>query len=174
MARFRKETVSFCMEIKDIKSILSKGEKLNEFPIKPVSFKGKYYKRVANSNHQMNLTEIANMHLQSLQLSWDAYEAVGISYENLDTDKIDSFFVKVNESGRFRIKGDRISNLQKLNLLKGDKPTNAAKLLFGKEQTLYNIHIGRFKTPSMILEKENRLKRVGGRKDGYWEVLDAK
>lgn len=43
--------------------------KVDEFPIKPVSFKGKYFKRVQNSNHQMNLTEISNMHLQSLQLS---------------------------------------------------------------------------------------------------------
>lgn len=125
---------------------------INEFPIKPVNFKGKYYKRVANSNHQMNLTEISNMHLQSLQLSWDAYEAVDVSYEHLDIQKIDAFLSKVNESGRFRLRGDRISNLQKLNLLKGNNPTNAAKLLFGKEQTLYNIHIGRFKTPSMILD----------------------
>jgi len=49
--------------------------KVGEFPIKPVSFKGRFYKRKANSNHQLNLIEIANMHLQSLQLSWDAYPA---------------------------------------------------------------------------------------------------
>jgi ATP-dependent DNA helicase RecG len=45
--------------------------KVGEFPIKPVSFKGRFFQRKANSNHQMTLTEIANMHLQSLQLSWD-------------------------------------------------------------------------------------------------------
>ena len=126
--------------------------KIDEFPVKPVSFKGKYYKRVSNSNHQMRLTEISNMHLQSLQLSWDAYESVGIRYEDLDTDKIDTFIKKVNETKRFRLVDDRVVNLVKLNLLKELKPTNASKLLFAKEQTLYNIHIGRFKTPSMIID----------------------
>jgi len=42
--------------------------------------------------------------------------------------------------------------IEKLNLLNNNKPTNAAKLLFAKEQTIYNIHIGRFKTPTMILD----------------------
>ena len=42
---------------------------VDEFPVKPVAFRDRYYKRVANSNHRMSLTEIANMHLQSLQLS---------------------------------------------------------------------------------------------------------
>ena len=32
--------------------------KIDEFPIKPVSYQGRYYKRVKNSNHQMNLGEI--------------------------------------------------------------------------------------------------------------------
>lgn len=126
--------------------------RVDEFPIKPVSFKGKYFKRVSNSNHQMNAMEISNMHLQSLQLSWDAYEANDTIFDELDTEKIDKFLAKVNQSGRFRLTGDKIQNLQKLNLLKGTNPTNAAKLLFGKEQTWHNIHIGRFKTPSMILD----------------------
>ena len=45
---------------------------VDEFPVKPVAHKDRYYRRVANSNHRMTLTEIANSHLQSLQLSWDA------------------------------------------------------------------------------------------------------
>jgi ATP-dependent DNA helicase RecG len=34
-----------------------------ENPIKPVSIKGKYYKRISNSNHQLTVNEIANLHL---------------------------------------------------------------------------------------------------------------
>ena len=37
--------------------------RVSEFPVKPISVKGKYYKRVKNSNHQMNLTEISDEHL---------------------------------------------------------------------------------------------------------------
>jgi ATP-dependent DNA helicase RecG len=42
--------------------------KVNEYPVKPVSFKGRYYKRVKNSNHQLSAHEISEIHLQSLQL----------------------------------------------------------------------------------------------------------
>lgn len=127
--------------------------KVNEYPVRPVSCKGKYFKRVENSNHQMNLTEIANMHLQSLQLSWDAYEAYEFSYEDLDVYKIERFLARLKEKGRYRVTQDPIHDLKKLNLLKeNNQPTNAARLLFAKEQTVYNIHLGRFKTPSMILD----------------------
>ena len=127
--------------------------KVDEFPVKPVACKGKYFKRVFNSNHQMNLTEISNMHIQSLQLSWDSYLAPDISMSDLDNEKLDRFFKKIKETGRYSLTGDAFTDLSKLNLLKNDKAlTHAAKLLFVKEMTLYSIHIGRFKTPSMIID----------------------
>ena len=43
-------------------------------------------------------------------------------------------------------------NLRKLKLIDGMQPTNAAYLLFGKESIGYNVHLGRFKTPSMIID----------------------
>ena len=42
-----------------------------EYPVKPVSCRGKYFKRVGNSNHQLSLNEIADLHLQTINLSWD-------------------------------------------------------------------------------------------------------
>ena len=45
---------------------------IQEFPVKPVSTKGRYYKRVASSNHPLSPGEIADLYMQSLQLSWDA------------------------------------------------------------------------------------------------------
>ena len=36
--------------------------KIKEFPIKPVSVKGRYFRRVGNSNRVMNMQEIAQMH----------------------------------------------------------------------------------------------------------------
>ncbi|UUZ68407.1 ATP-binding protein [Polaromonas sp. P2-4] len=44
-----------------------------EFPVKPVSTRGRYYKRIASSNHALALNEIADLYLQSLQISWDAH-----------------------------------------------------------------------------------------------------
>ena len=46
---------------------------VSEHPIKPVSTRGKYFKRVGNSNHLLSVTEVANLHLQTINTSWDYY-----------------------------------------------------------------------------------------------------
>ncbi|PHS41732.1 MAG: ATP-dependent DNA helicase [Sulfurovum sp.] len=76
---------------------------IDEFPVKPVGYKGKYFKRV-------------------------------------------------NDSERFVLSDNIDDSLAKLNLLKENKPTHAAMLLFAKEQNIYNIHVGRFKTASTIID----------------------
>ncbi len=45
------------------------GIRVNEFPVKPLSFKGRFYKRVNNSNHQLSVSEISDVYLQSMQLT---------------------------------------------------------------------------------------------------------
>lgn len=76
-----------------------------------------------------------------------------MTLEKLDFEKIDKFFTKIKESGKFKLSDDRMQNLLKLNLVKeNNKPTYACQLLFAKEQTIYNVHIGRFKTPTMIID----------------------
>jgi ATP-dependent DNA helicase RecG len=45
-----------------------------------------------------------------------------------------------------------IEALKKLKLIINDKPTNAAYLLFAKDIPPYNVHIGRFKTASTIID----------------------
>ncbi|WP_199878470.1 ATP-binding protein [Flavobacterium sp. RSP49] len=92
------------------------------------------------------------MSLQSLQLSWDSYPAQGKSLEDLDSYKVTVFIEKVNATGRFKLDGSWIENLQKLKLVDAKGITNAAWLLFGKETTGYNVHLGRLKTPSLIID----------------------
>ena len=123
-----------------------------EFPVKPVSTRGRYFKRVASSNHQLNAGEIADLYMQSLQLSWDAYEAPGTSLEALSTPKIQRFIRLVNEHGRFSLDGEPVAALQKLNYIVNGHPTWAAMLLFAEEPLRHHIHIGRFKAPSMIID----------------------
>ncbi|MCL0074431.1 putative DNA binding domain-containing protein, partial [Dehalococcoidia bacterium] len=48
---------------------------IKEFPIKPVSVKGKYFRRIGNSNRIMNMQEIAQMHFHSVGMSWDKLPA---------------------------------------------------------------------------------------------------
>ena len=44
---------------------------ITEYPIKPVSIQGRYYKRIDTSNHLLSANEVANMHLQTINSSWD-------------------------------------------------------------------------------------------------------
>ncbi len=123
-----------------------------EFPVKPVACKGRYFKRVKNSNHLLSPTEIADLSLSSLQLSWDSYPAHGFAIQDLDIHKIEKFIAKVNAVGRFRLEGTAYECLEKLRLINKSTVTNAAVLLFSKNDSIYNVHLGRFKTPSMIID----------------------
>ena len=126
---------------------------VSEYPIKPVAMQGRYFKRVQNANHLLSAMEIANMSLQSLQVSWDSYPAYGKTLEDLDVEAVGRFIAKVNAGGRLSLNGQTwVDNLRKLKLIDGMQPTNAAYLLFGKDNIGYNVHMGRFKTPSMIID----------------------
>lgn len=50
--------------IRDEKTVVSLS--IIEYPVKPVSSRGRFYKRVSNSNHLMSIDEIANEHLKTL------------------------------------------------------------------------------------------------------------
>ena len=124
-----------------------------EFPVKPVNTRGRYFKRVASSNHQLGLSEISDMYMQSLQLSWDAYVAPNTPIEALALPKIKRFINQVNTSGRFALDDEApMAALEKLKYTVNGQPTWAALLLFAKDPQRHHVHIGRFKTPSMIID----------------------
>ncbi|MGE3550661.1 MAG: helix-turn-helix domain-containing protein, partial [Geobacter sp.] len=100
------------------------------FPVKPVACKGKYFRRTASSNHQMQLSQIADMYLQSLQISWDSYTHAPAGLDDLDLQQIEHFIVEVNDHGRFQLDQSPLAALEKLRLIRGDQPTHAAMLLF--------------------------------------------
>lgn len=122
-----------------------------EYPVKPVAVQGRYYKRVGSSNHLLRVSEISDLFMRSMQYSWDSYPFPGARYEDLNLQSVGKFITKVNTIGRFHLSEDPFEALTKLHLLKDGIPVNAAMLLFSKEDLLYNVHIGRFKTPSLII-----------------------
>lgn len=125
--------------------------RVNEFPVKPLSFKGRFYKRINNSNHQLSVSEISEVYLQSMQYSWDSYPYATATFKDINAEKVEDFIQKVNITGRFNLPFVPKEALMKLRMLKENVPTNAAMILFSKENLLYNVHIGRFKTPSLII-----------------------
>ena len=131
---------------------------ITEYPIKPVSTKGRCFKRVDRSNRVMNAQEIAQIHLHSTGLSWDKYPAKNARLEDLDLEKIKRYMQKAKETGRKRIGADEepVQVLEKMNLINEGHPTWAAVLLFCKGS--YNlisqaaIHCGRFKEGNIVID----------------------
>lgn len=82
-----------------------------------------------------------------------AYEARGYTTDQLSVTKIQRFLRLVNQHGRFAVdESDPHAALHKLHYLKNGQPTWAALLLFADEPIRHNVHIGRFKTPDMIID----------------------
>lgn len=79
--------------VPDMESEVVKGKtivviRVSEFPVKPVSTRGGSFQQVTGPNHQLGLCEISDMHMQSLQLSWDAYVAPNTDIDALARPKI--------------------------------------------------------------------------------------
>ena len=87
-------------------------------PIKPVSFKGKYYKRIHNANHLMELSEILDERMKTMNLSWDFAPDPGHGIEHISLDKVNLFIEKVNRYRESPIPDDPLTVLKKFDLFR--------------------------------------------------------
>lgn len=131
---------------------------IKEFPIKPVSTKGRCYRRVGNSNRLMTPYDIAEMHLHSTGTSWDKTPAPDTTMSDIDPEKIERYIRRSKDAGR-RDVGDHeepFEILKKLELVKEDKLTWAALLLFRKDTKHLRsqglVHCGRFKEETIVID----------------------
>ena len=130
---------------------------IKEYPIKPVSVQGRYFKRIKNSTHQMTINEVVNMHLQTMNSSWDAYIDPIHSIEDLSLEKVQKAIVQLRSRGR-NITEDPLSFLVKYDMLREDKITNAAFLLFHKnDHIISTIELGFFQS-DIIIKDSSRSK----------------
>ena len=95
-----------------------------EIPIKPVSIRGRCFKRAGNSNRMMSPQEIAQAHLSSAGTSWDAFPARGAFTEDIDVKKVEWYVRAANDAGRRKIgkEEDKIKVLEKLDLGEENPP----------------------------------------------------
>ncbi|MGL5111620.1 MAG: AlbA family DNA-binding domain-containing protein [Flavobacterium sp.] len=123
-----------------------------EFPIKPIAFKGRYYKRVKNANHQMSLQEISDLHLKTYASSWDYYPSPHYALASIALDKVSRFIASSNEIRENKIQDDPLTVLRKFELLKANgQIANGCHLLFSKNEVFDStISIGRFSTETSI------------------------
>mgnify|MGYP001595746984 FL=1 len=123
--------------------------RIKEYPIKPISIKGKCFRRVGSSNRAMTAQEISEMHLRSIGSSWDAFPAQDKTINDIDLKQVARYIKEANANGRRKIEDEPKDVLHKLEFVKDKKATWAAILVFGKEPqrplSQSAVHCGRFK-----------------------------
>ncbi len=142
--------------IPDVEEIKVKTKQLivfsiPEYPNKPISFKGRYYKRASSSNHLMTIEEISDIYLKARNRSWDMYTDEKARLSDLDFDKVNKTINRINENRDIKIANDPLTFLRKYDLILGEEITHAALLLFSKKPLFYSeIQIGLFQTDTTI------------------------
>lgn len=131
-----------------------------EAPIKPVMIAGKCYRRAGAANVLLSLTEVAQLHFQSLGRSWDAMICEAAQLEDIDAGKVRRFVELTNHKRHRHLEANLplAECLEKLSLLQQGKITMAALLLFGKNPQVFvshaSIKAGRFKSETVIVDEQ--------------------
>jgi ATP-dependent DNA helicase RecG len=134
---------------------------ISEYPVKPVAMKGRFYKRTLNSNHGLSAAEVVDMHLKSVNSSWDFYTNQQKTIDDISFEKVQIAIDKIAERNGSST-DNPISFLQKYELIKGDYITNACYLLFSKNDTMIStIELGHFASDIVIKDSiTNRMDIV--------------
>lgn len=131
---------------------------VTESPLKPVACRGRYFKRVGQSNRQMTDEDLTRAVLGKVGITWDAVVEPRATFGDLDPDQLRRFRVRCNQRGRRSIPTDEDdpTMLEKLGLLRDGQLLRAAVLLFGQQpQRFYHsavVKIGRFRSPTLIVD----------------------
>ena len=125
---------------------------VTEYPIKPVSFLGKYYKRVNASNHLLSANEVANMHLQTVNSSWDFHPRPNKMIDDISLEKVRkamNVIKKRNENFQFETETEFLEKNELL--LRDNHITNGCFLMFSKNENLWTtIQMGHFASEIVI------------------------
>ncbi len=136
--------------IPDIEVIVLDGKTIavisvDEYPVKPVACKGRYFKRIGNANHQMSPTEISDAHIKLINSSWDYHSDPVHGLDSISHTKVQAFADTLSLKASFE------AVLEKFELIKEGRPTFGCHLLFSKNDVLLStIEAGRFATQTVI------------------------
>jgi len=126
---------------------------VKEYPIKPISYKNRYLTRRKNSNHIMSMEEIANEYLKTKNSSWDYYVDSEKSFNDISLEKVERFMSMIEQNVGKKFLDTPMLVLQKYGLVKDDKITFGAYLLFANNFcSISGIQAGRFKTATYLTQ----------------------
>ena len=129
---------------------------VQEYPVKPVSTRGRYYRRQANSNHLLSAVEIADMSLQTKNSSWDYYTDREHTLDDINLDTVQFAINQMNRHG-MDITEKPIDFLKKKELCtENGQLTYGSYLMFKKrEDIMTTIELGHFQDKEGIVIKDS-------------------
>ncbi len=149
---------------------------ITESSIKPVSARGRCYKRVGNSNRVMSPQEIAQMHLKSIGQTWDRLLVTSAGQDDIDTQKVEWYLTQREEIRNVTKPQDMSLTelLVNIHVMSAEKtPTHAGILFFGKHPQRFcqnaQLRLVRFKGTSVLHPVLARLDCSGA----LWEMVTA-
>ena len=145
---------------------------VQEQPVKPAAFKNRYFKRVKNSNHQLSLDEIANEHLKMISSSWDYQIDNRHNFDDISMDKVIALIDRISKFRGRPFDDDPLTILRKYELIKGEKLTFGAYLLFVDNfSAVTSFQIGRFKSETHIIDSKDLNTDVISQVDNAFEFI---
>jgi ATP-dependent DNA helicase RecG len=110
-----------------------------EYPVKPVWVKEKVYVRVGKTNQRIPVEKIRQLIKTNTPFHWDKQISPEFKLSDINIGDIEYFVQRVKNERNSDIepKAKTSAVLEKLNLVKSGKLTNAAILLFGKDPQKY-------------------------------------
>lgn len=126
----------------------------------PVFYQGKMYKRIGSSNFLVEGRDQQSAFIEMRNQSWDSTLVEGLSVTDLDEDSFCIFKEEAMRSGM--LKGKNLDNprkiLEELELIKDEKLTTAAVLLFHKQPSKIisgaKVEIGKMRNDGDVVNKE--------------------
>jgi len=123
----------------------------NTYPIRPVAFRGKYYKRTGNANHQLSVSEVADMHLRTINSSWDYYIRKQMTTADISSEKVQRAIAVIAKRNPDYTIESVDEFLRKHELVQGDSITNGCFLMFTCQNTYHTtIQMGLFASETVI------------------------
>jgi len=147
----------------------------------PISYAGRYYKRVGTNNVEISSESLGKFFLEKSGLTWDALVA-GARIEEIDEKAVKKFVNLAHDRLPYISEKDSIRKiLENLDLVEDSKMTNAAILLFGKRPQKYffmaRVRVGRFKDAITIIDDKemdgnlfNQVEETMKTLQGYLQV----
>ena len=167
--------------IVEVESVAVEGQSvllvhIAETSIKPISVRGRCYKRVGNSNRVMSPQEIAQMHLNTVGQSWDQLLVTSAGIDDIADKKVEWYLTR-RETTRNVAKPQDMSLTALLRNIDGlsdeETPTHAGILFFGKYPQRFfqnaQLRVVRFKGTSVTHPVIDRLDCSGA----LWEMVNA-